>query len=323
MQQHARNLEFEEAAKNNLGASIGRWKNDVYKLAPKLLQTCNPSKNYLYREYYRKHRDGILEGWKRFVQALPTDNKKLPEGYLENLKRTLSKNERARLLDGNWEYDDDPAALIEYDRIINIFSNTHVEAGRRCITADIARLGGDRIVKIEWDGFRGKVEAWKKEKLNVTGDKIEAARLRMMIGKSDVLVDEDGMGGGVVDFMGYKGFVNNSSPVPHPYSPQKDLNGNPKKENFDNYKSQCGFHTADAINADKLYLECSAEHKELIIEELEQVKQKNLDSDLKKGLIPKEKVKEVLGRSPDFWDTILMRYSFEFTPKRKYADATY
>ncbi|HYH13575.1 MAG TPA: phage terminase large subunit, partial [Flavisolibacter sp.] len=44
--------EFEEAAKNNLSASIGRWKNEEYSLPPKLLQTCNPSKNYLYREYY-------------------------------------------------------------------------------------------------------------------------------------------------------------------------------------------------------------------------------------------------------------------------------
>jgi hypothetical protein len=46
--------EFQEAAKNNLAASIGRWKNDIYDLTPKLLQTCNPSKNYLYREYYRR-----------------------------------------------------------------------------------------------------------------------------------------------------------------------------------------------------------------------------------------------------------------------------
>ena len=59
--------EFEESAKNNLQASIGRWKNDVYNISPKLLQTCNPSKNYLYREYYKPFKDGSLEDWKRFV----------------------------------------------------------------------------------------------------------------------------------------------------------------------------------------------------------------------------------------------------------------
>lgn len=315
--------EFEEAAKNNLAASIGRWKNDVYKLAPKLLQTCNPSKNYLYREYYKKHRDGTLEPWKRFIQALPTDNKKLPDGYLENLRRTLSKNEKERLLNGNWEYDDDPATLINYDNIINTFSNSHVEGGRQCITSDIARLGGDRIVKIDWDGFRGSVTAWKREPLDVTGQKIEDARIRLKIGKSDVLVDEDGVGGGIVDFMKYKGFINNSSPVPHPKSPQRDRQGNPVKENFDNYKSQCGFHMAYRINENGLYLQCPDEYKDLIIEEMEQVKQKNLDSDLKKGLVPKDKIKEIIGRSPDFWDTILMRESFELQPRKQFSAAQY
>jgi hypothetical protein len=67
--------EFDEEAKNNLMASIGRWKNDEYGLTPKLLQTCNPSKNYLYKKYYKKFKDGTLEPYKKFIQALPTDNK--------------------------------------------------------------------------------------------------------------------------------------------------------------------------------------------------------------------------------------------------------
>lgn len=37
--------EFETDAKRNLQISIGRWKNDLYNLTGKLLQTCNPSKN--------------------------------------------------------------------------------------------------------------------------------------------------------------------------------------------------------------------------------------------------------------------------------------
>ncbi len=59
----------------------------------------------------------------------------------------------------------------------------------------------------------------------------------------------------------------------------------------------------------------------MIIEEMEQVKQKELDSDLKKGVVPKKKVKEVLGRSPDFWDTIMMREWFELSFAFKVAVA--
>jgi phage terminase large subunit len=112
--------EFEEGAKNNLTASIGRWKNDVYNLTPKLLQTCNPSKNYLYREYYRPFHAGTLPAWRAFIQALPQDNKQLPAGYLENLERTLNKNERKRLLHGEWEIDDDPSILIDYEKILDV-----------------------------------------------------------------------------------------------------------------------------------------------------------------------------------------------------------
>lgn len=306
--------EFEEGAKNNLSASIGRWKNDEYNLHPKLLQTCNPSKNYLYRDYYKPAQAGTLPEYRAFVQALPQDNKKLPPEYLPNLERSLNKNERERLLRGNWAADDDPAALIDYEKACEVFTNTHVPGGRKCITADIARLGGDRIVIIEWDGMRGKVRAYKKEKLTVTTTNIEAARARMGVGKSDVIVDSDGMGSGVEDFGGFKGFINNSRPMPDPKKPT-DATGKPVVENFDNLKSQCGFRMAEIINTNGLYLECPEEFKELIIEEFEQVKQKLLDSDMKKGLMPKDKIKEAIGRSPDFWDAILMRIFFELKPK--------
>jgi len=315
--------EVDEAAKNNLAASLGRMKNDEYNLVPKLLQTCNPSKNYLYRDYYLKNDLGRLEPHKRFIQALPTDNKMLPKDYLENLSRVLSPSQKERLLHGNWRYDDDPATLIEYDRIIDIFTNTHVESGRKCISVDVARLGGDRIVIIEWDGWRGKVKAYKKQTLDVTGALIEDARYRMQIGHSDVIVDEDGMGGGVVDFLKFKGFVNNSRAIPSPNGP-RDVKGNLIAENFDNLKSQCYFRLAERINKNNLYLECQTDEvKQLIIEELEQVKQKSLDSDMKKGVVPKDKIKEVLGRSPDFADTLMMREYFELKPTVGFRAAQY
>jgi hypothetical protein len=302
--------EFEEAAKNNLAASIGRWKNDVYNLHPKLLQTCNPSKNYLYREYYKKHKDGNLENFKKFVQALPTDNKKLPKEYLENLERTLSPNERKRLLFGEWEMDDDPTALMDYEKILDIFSNTHVPTGNKFITSDIARLGGDKIVIIEWNGWRGKVKHYSRQTLDVTSTYIQTAMSRNETGRSNVLIDSDGLGGGPVDFLKVNGFVNNAKPLPSPERP-----GSTTPENYDNMKSQCYFRLAERINKNGLYLECENEIvKSWIIEELEQIKQKTLDSDLKKGVIPKDKMKEHLGRSPDFADAIMMREYFELKP---------
>jgi len=314
--------EFKEAAKNNLMASIGRWKNDLYGVSPKLLQTCNPSKNYLYTDYYKRWKEGVLEPHKRFIQAFPQDNKMLPKSYIESLERNLSKNEKERLLYGNWEYDDDPSALIDYEKALDIFSNTHVPSGEKKITSDIARLGGDKIVIIEWDGWRGKVKWYQKQSLDVTGKLIEESRNKLGIGQHDVLVDEDGVGGGIVDFMKYRGFVNNASPVPSPTAPLDD-NGKRMKENFDNLKSQCYFRLAERINKNELFLQCDSEVKTWIIEELEQIKQKGLDSDMKKGIIPKDKMKGQLGRSPDFADALMMREYFELKPKKGFIAATY
>lgn len=315
--------EFAEAAKNNLAASVGRWKNDLYNLAPKLIQTCNPSKNYLYREYYRKHKEGKLEDWKKFVQALPQDNKKLPKGYLENLERILSKSQKARLLRGEWEFDDSADVLIDYEKILDCFTNTHIKPeGRKCITSDLARLGGDKIVQVKWYGFVGYIDFWERVTTDVSGKKLEATRIGMGIGKSDVVCDEDGLGGGVVDYEKFKGFVNNSMALPSPDAPYNDK-GVQEKENYDNLKSQCSFRMADRINKNGIYLICSDEVKDWIIEEMEQVKQKDLDTDLKKGVLSKDKVKEILGRSPDFWDAIMMREYFELKPVVQLYDAQY
>jgi hypothetical protein len=302
--------EFEEAAKNNLMASIGRWMNDEYKLHPKLLQTCNPSKNYLYREYYKRQKDGTLEPYKQFVQALPVDNRLLPGEYLTNLERTLSKNERARLLHGEWETDDDPSSLIDYEKILDVFTNTHVPGGTRYITADIARLGGDKIVIIKWDGWRGTVEHYSRQTLDVTSTYIQTAMSKNETGRSNCLIDSDGLGGGPVDFLKVKGFVNNGRPLPSPDRPNNDL-----PENYVNIKSQCYFRLAERINKNGLFLTCETEQvKQWIIEELECVRQKTLDSDMKKAVLPKDKVKEVLGRSPDFADAIMMREYFDLKP---------
>lgn len=294
--------EFEVAAKNNLAASIGRWKNDVYAIPAKLLQTCNPSKNYLYGDYYKAHKSGTIERWRRFIQALPEDNKRLPDGYLENLRRSLSANEKERLLYGNWEYDDDPAALLEYDNILSIFTNDFVPSGKKYITADIARFGSDKTVIRIWDGLRviERIELSKK-KTTVTSEFIKAKSRQYGIPMHRVIVDEDGIGGGVVDQLACKGFVANSSPH--------------HDANFDNLKSQCGFKLAELIGLNQIYEPAKDDTvKEKLIQELEQLKQKSIDTDKKKGLIPKDKIKELIGRSPDDLDTYIMRMYFELTP---------
>lgn len=301
--------ETNELAIDILFTRCGRKKNDIYNLPAKFLETFNPSKTHVYRRYYKPWKENKLPEHYKFVQAFPQDNPHPSAAtYVQTILKNGSKQTIARLIHGNFEYDDDPSSLIIYDKMVDVFSNHHVQGGRKCMTNDLARLGGDWIVSIEWDGFRGYVTAVKKQTLDVTGKQIEDKRSRMGIGKSDVLCDEDGLGGGVVDYERYKGFVNNSTPLPNPENPLEP-------ENYDNLKSQCSFRMADRVNKNGIYLQCAEKWMEgFIIEEMEQVKQKKMDTEQKKGVIPKKIMKEVLGRSPDFWDTVMMREWFEFQP---------
>lgn len=301
-------------ARNALFATIGRWKNKEYGLKGKMLITCNPQKNFLYTDFYEPWKSGTLPKEYKFIQALPTDNKSLPADYIEGLEQSLSYNEKQRLLYGNWEYDDDPSVLIDYQAILDIFGNTGVVGDKKYITADIARLGGAKIVCIVWTGYIGEVHSWDKALLPVTLEKIEELRIKNSIEKKHVLVDGDGIGAGVQDFGGYEAFRNNMPPF---YSldskKRKDVNGKIIRENFDNRKSQMGFYMSDMINERKVRLICkNPDDKNSIIQELEQVRQKQIGTDMKKGLVPKEEVIKRLRRSPDFWDAILMRRAFEY-----------
>lgn len=304
--------EFEEMAKNGLAVSLGRWKNKEYNLKGKLLQTCNPAKNYLYYQYYQKSKDNSLESWKRFVQALPEDNHNLPEGYVEHLNQTLSSNEKERLLHGNWEYDDDPAALIHYEKILDCFTNDFIEPGDSYITCDVARFGSDSTVIAVWSGFRCSLTQYRGKSVSEVAEIIRGLQRQFNVPNSRTIADEDGVGGGVVDILKCKGFVNNSRPLPNPITFKDD--------NYTNLKSQCYFRLAERINRDGLYIKCDVpKMKADIIQELEQVKQQNMDKEGKKQVLSKDKVKEAIGRSPDYSDTLMMREWFDLAPAYRVA----
>lgn len=286
----------------NILKSRVRYKLDEYGLTPKILGTCNPAKNWVYSKFYKPSRDGELEDNKMFIQSLLTDNPFISRHYRENLL-SLDNNSKQRLLFGNWEYDNDPAALMQIDRINNIFTNDFVHGGDKYITADIARFGKDSTTIIYWDGLRAEriVQLRKKSTMDVA-DMIQGMRKMYHVPMSNVVIDEDGIGGGVVDALyGCYGFVNNSRPL--------------EGENFANLKSQCYFKLAELVNDGKIYVNCpDIDIKGQLIEELEQVKQKDMDKDGKRAVIGKDKVKELIGRSPDLSDSLMMRMVFEIEP---------
>lgn len=303
--------EFEYDSYSNLKISIGRWKNREYNLKGKLLITANPSKNFLYKEFYTPYKEGTLDKRRAFIQALPYDNKMLPKEYVQNLESTLRGAEKQRLLHGLWEYDDDPNALCDYDKILAIFENDQVPADKEMyLTADIARFGSDLCVICVWRGWELiEIHTLAISAMTEVQGLIHTLRMRYNIPKGNCIADEDGVGGGVVDNTGIVGFKNNSSPI--------EENG--KETNYKNLQTQCLYKLAERINNNDIYIsaEILEKTKECIIEELEQIKSDNKDGQ-RLSVINKDAVKQAIGRSPDYRDALLMREYFELKPKKNF-----
>ena len=87
------------------------------------------------------------------------------------------------------------------------------------------------------------------------------------------------------------------------------------RENYQNLKTQTSFELARLIQANGVFIE-STEYREKISAELSWIKRDRIDKDGKLFLLPKEKVKAGLGRSPDHADAAHMRMFFELDRER-------
>lgn len=276
-------------------------------LKPKILETFNPDKGHVYSRYYRPHKEGKLPPHRKFIPALATDNPYTTEEYLEQL-RNSDKITKERLLFGNFEYDDDPSILVNTDAFEDLFTNT-VNRKEKFLSIDVARYGKDKTAIGLWNGYElSKVYIYEKYGIDQLSDVIKTLASQEQIPYSHIIIDEDGIGGGLVDNLrGVKGFMGNS--IPFEIWDTRQFKFIPA--NFQNLKAQCYFTLADMINNHKLSVKDET-IKELLREDLSAIRQKNQDSDGKLAIISKDDMKDIIGRSPDISDMMMMRMYFEF-----------
>jgi len=285
-----------EKAKN-IVASRMRYKLDEYNIIPKLLMTCNPAKNWVYTQYYRPAKEGKQKKHRKFIQSLVDDNEYISKYYKTQLE-TLDELSKQRLLFGNWEYDATNDSLIDYDAILNLFTQKGV-TGQKYISCDVARFGSDKTVIMYWEGlYLKKIRTLLKSAINDVVEEVKQLQQEYQVPLRNIILDEDGVGGGAKDFLRCQGFVNNARAL--------------KGENYQNLKTQCYYKLADLINKGQIGIDCyDVTIKNNIIEELEQVRMKDADKDNKLQMIPKDTVKAIIGRSPDYSDALAMRCYYE------------
>lgn len=289
-------------------------------LKPFWLETFNPNKGRVHREYYKPWKDGTLPSYRRFIRALPGDNPFLPPAYIENLRRS-DPTTRQRLLFGNFDYDNDPQKIINYDAILDLRTNTITEDKQKYLINDIARFGGDKIVLGEFEGLTLiGLGVYTYQDIDTTKQKIKEQATESRVPYSNILSDEDGVGGGVVDGLrGSRGFLGGSSALPI----WDALKLKEVPSNFMNLRSQCYFKLSEVVNEHamainlryfKTNIEGYTQDKALsdLEEELDAVKREDTSGQRTKlTIISKQLMKEQLGRSPDFADIFMMRMLFE------------
>jgi PBSX family phage terminase large subunit len=282
-----------------------RYKLNEYKLIPKLLMTCNPSQGWLKKEFYNPSIDGTLEPVKQFVRALPTDNPYLPESYIETL-RALPSEQYKRLYLGDWDYSDDINNLFQYDNIINsMFSLDINQSNEKYLSVDVGRFGTDLSVIVAWVGNTiVDIQSYQKNSIPQLATEVESYIKSFGVKRTNVIVDDSGVGGGLTDLLKCKGFVSNERP----------LNG----ENYINLKAQCYVKLSEQLKIGNISININNPTLiDKLIEELLVIKLKDVDKDGKVTTNTKDEQKRILGHSPDYADAIMMKMFFDIPLKNK------
>jgi predicted nuclease with TOPRIM domain len=163
------------------------------------------------------------------------------------------------------------------------------------MSIDVARFGDDRSVVMIWVGLV-VVECFIYRKLSTTelNSEIKELMAKYGIHINNVIVDSDGVGGGLADQLkGCINFVNNSKAL--------------HEQNFSNLKSQCYVKLADMFKEGKISLNLMDPNViDDLTQELLSVRLKDTDKDNKVAVHSKDEMKKILGKSPDISDALMM-----------------
>jgi hypothetical protein len=276
-----------------------RFKLDEFKIKPKLIMSCNPNKGWIYNDYFKASNEGSMEPYRAFVPSLVTDNRFISQHYITQLER-LDEISKKRLLYGEWEYSDS-ASIFDYDSILNMFDRQikSDESDEYYLSVDPARLGKDSTCILVWKGFLViDIIELRKQTLNIQLDKINEIKNKYNIPNENIVIDSDGVGGGLTDFIdGSFGIVNNAKPY--------------NEENYQNLKTQLYYKLASMVNDGNISIvNFDDDQQRNLTQELQIIKRENIDQDGRIKMTSKDQIKQQIGRSPDISDALAYRMIF-------------
>lgn len=303
----------EELEEEDIGMLRGtrRLKIDGRPLSYKGLFTANPAICFLKREFIDSRKRG-----NRYLQALPTDNPFLPEGYIEQLKKAFEGRPellKAYLL-GSWQELDTAFVIIPYRFVVeNVNNDQHDKTVlKRLTVCDIASEGEDETVIYDLENAR----VVDQEIYTHRSTMDTCGRIQAHAAKNEsklVAVDVIGEGRGCYDRL------------IEVYEPHKDMvvvgyDVREKAEDdltFGNKKAEDWWKAAEQFREGK----CDIPNDPVLIRQLSGVTYR-YKSNGKVYVDPSEEIKKKLGCSPDRAVTYIMGLScLKLTPHYRKPDA--
>ena len=240
------------------------------------------------------------------------------QNYVSNLAQQ-TEEQRARDLDGNWNFRSAGDEMITEQHMEAFFNNSIQDTDKiRRASADIALEGGDNCVLTYWIGnhlqdiFVCKLNS--RETINVINAKLS----EWNVSEENFTYDLNGLG------QLFKGFFTKAQPFNNMEAVREEF-----KSIYANMKSQCAYMFIQklkngeiSINHDLLDQKFSGKgYKGLPLRNILQVERKCLRknedaSDRGFRLIEKKAMKLIIGHSPDFIEAILMKEIFHIKKTR-------
>lgn len=317
--------EAQEITRTCLGVLSARMRylTADFGLIGAILMSCNPSKNFLKTDFYDPWRKGTLEPTKAFVPSLYKDNIFGDPNYGKKLERIPDPVIRARLKDGNWDYEDDPNQLIPFSWLDSAYVKELPNDGRKRIAVDVAREGSDKTVMSFWIGnvladFR-KIDIPITDKTDISKE-IAKAIIRYAkangVGYRNIIIDAVGVGGGVVDAMRglawyVQSFKGGASVTRDRKNKNKEviyIEDDDEITNYANLRSYSYWIFRMALQKGHIKIYQYIPNLEDFIEEITNQKYQISETNNEVAMEKKENIKKRIGRSPDFADSATMGF---------------
>ena len=295
-----------------------------YQLS-KVLLTANPDKGWLFTTFYQPWKDNNLKQGMYFIPALATDNPKGKDYVENNLKNIDDPVQRARLLEGNWEYEENQFQLFKHEGVLPMITKPYHEdqmIGETFISCDSAGAGKDIATIWVWKGYTAvELHIAAKCKIHEIVDRITLIENKYQSSRENTIPDNDGLGTGVSDYLP------NCTPFRNASSAILDENDKDKDNIFQDLKTQTYYKFSEKVKEGVVTISrnliidffgtnypktkekfTDIKVRDAIREELEAILQVSKPEDKKYKISDKRSMKRVLGRSPDLADGLMFRF---------------